>query len=276
MQNPAVSVIISVYNKWEWVQLLLAGLERQTYTDFEVVLADDGSSAAFADALKIYQAKSPLSIQHVWHEDKGFRKTRILNKALNAARADYLVFIDGDCIPGRHFVADHWQNRQPDTLLAGRRVNLSPELSTQVSADKIRQGFLNSIPFLRKLWRDSMSGKSNHAEKSLRLPRFLYRLLPEKSKGVLGCNFSLHKGDLLQINGFDMRYEAPAFGEDSDIEWRLRWLGKQVKLLKFQAVQFHLYHKKLDRASGNDKIFAEVMEKKQTLTPYGLNELKDK
>lgn len=273
MQKPAVTVIISVYNKWEWVELVLTGLEVQSFTDFEVVIADDGSSAAFVDALKRYSAVSPLSLQHVWHEDKGFRKTRILNGALKTAKGDYLVFIDGDCIPDRHFVSDHWYNRQADTILAGRRVNLSPAVTTALTADRIREGFLNSPAFYGQVWLDNFRKRGKHAEKSMRLPRFLHRLLPEQSRGILGCNFSLHRDDLLRINGFDMRYEAPAYGEDTDIDVRLRWLGKKVKLLKFQAVQYHLYHKKLERASGNDKIFAEVLEKKQAVTPYGLSEL---
>lgn len=273
MQKPAVTVIISVYNKWEWVELVLVALEIQSFTDFEVVIADDGSSAAFVDALKRYSAVSPLSIQHVWHEDKGFRKTRILNGALKTAKGDYLIFIDGDCVPDRHFVADHWHNRQADTILAGRRVNLSPAVTTTVTGGRIREGYLSSPAFYGQVWLDNFRKRGKHAEKSVRLPRFLHRLLPEQSRGILGCNFSLHRDDLLGINGFDMRYEAPAFGEDTDIDVRLRWQGKKVKLLKFQAVQYHLYHKKLERASGNDKIFAEVLEKKQAVTPYGLNEL---
>lgn len=273
MQKPAVTVIISVYNKWEWVELVLAGLEIQSFTDFEVIIADDGSKDAFVDALKKYSAGGPLSIQHVWHEDKGFRKTRILNGALKAAKGEYLVFVDGDCIPDRHFVADHWHNRKADTIQAGRRVNLSPAVTTALTVDKIREGFLHSPAFYRQIWLDNFRKKGKHAEKSVRLPRFLHRLLPEQTRGILGCNFSLYRKDLLEINGFDMRYEAPAYGEDTDIDVRLRWLGKKVKLLKFHAVQYHLYHKKLERPSGNDKIFAEVLEKKEAVTPYGLNQL---
>lgn len=273
MQKPAVTVIISVYNKWEWVELVLTGLEIQSFTDFEVVIADDGSGTAFIDALKKYSAVSPLSVRHVWHEDKGFRKTRILNGAVKAAKGDYLVFVDGDCVPDRHFVADHWQNRQTNTILAGRRVNLSPAVTASLTAARIREGFMSSPAFYGQVWLDNFRKRGKHAEKSLRLPYFLHRLLPEKSRGILGCNFSLYRDDLLQINGFDMRYEAPAFGEDTDIDQRLRWLGKKVKLLKFQAVQYHLYHKKLGRPGGNDKIFAEVLEKKQAVTPYGLSEL---
>lgn len=272
MKNPSVSVIIAVYNKMDWLRLLLAGFEQQSFPDFEIVIADDGSNKAFTDALADYGRTSPLRIQHVWHEDKGFRKTRILNKAVLKSAGEYLIIIDGDCLPHKHFVADHWYNRQPDTALAGRRANLSQELTNSLSAERIRNGYLDSVGFLRQVWMDSFRKKSSHAEKSVRLPRFVYQIWPAKSKGILGCNFSLHKKMLMEINGFDLRYEAPATGEDTDIDLRLRWAEKKIRLLKFQAVQYHLYHKRLDRPDSNDGIFAEVKAQRKIATPFGLSE----
>lgn len=277
MKNPSVSVIIAVYNKIDWLRLLLAGFEQQSFSDFEIVIADDGSSQDFTDALAEYCRNSPLSIQHVWHEDKGFRKTRILNKAVLRSAGEYLIFIDGDCLPHKHFVADHWYNRRANTVLAGRRANLSQELTKDLSPEKIRNGYLEKLSFPLRVWSDSLRKKSahaesSHAEKSLWLPRFVYRVWPAKSKGILGCNFSLHKEVLVEINGFDLRYEAPATGEDTDIDLRLRWAGKKIRLLKFQAVQYHLYHKRLDRPDSNDVIFAEVQAQRKVATPFGIRE----
>lgn len=268
-----VSIIISVYNKIDWLQLVLAGLERQSFKDFEVIIADDGSNKKFIDALNTYKDNSGLTIRHFWHEDKGFRKTRILNKCILASNSDYLIFIDGDCIPSKHFVADHWFNRQPDTVLAGRRTNLSPEITQQLTYDKILAGELENMAFIVKMWRSSIKHKIKHIEKSIRLPRFLYRMLPFQTKGILGCNFSIHKSTILEINGFDMRYEAPAYGEDSDIDLRLRWVGKRIKYLNFQAIQYHLYHKLLDREQANKTIYEEVLEAKQPITPSGIKQL---
>ncbi len=273
MQKPAVSLIISVYNKLEWLKLVLAALEEQTFANFEVIVADDGSNEVFVEGLQEYSRQSPLHLKHVWHEDKGFRKTRILNRAIKESAADYLLFIDGDCVPDPRFVADHWNNKAENTCLAGRRANLSQQLTANLSPEKIRKGFLTSLSFYRQVWTDSFRKKSKHAEKSVRIPTALYQLLPEKSKGILGCNFSLHKKDLLEINGFDMRYEAPGTGEDTDIDLRLKWAGRKVKLLKFQAIQYHLFHKKLERQSNNPLIFKEVREQKESVTRYGLAEL---
>lgn len=273
MQNPAISVIISVYNKFEWLNLVLAALEMQTFTNFEVIIADDGSSEAFVEKLQEYSRQSPLRIKHVWHEDKGFRKTRILNAALKESEAGYLLFIDGDCVPDPRFVADHWNNRAENTSLAGRRANLSQQLTARLSLEKIRKGFLTSFSFYKQLWVDSFRKRATHAEKSVRIPTPLFQLFPEKPRGILGCNFSLHKKDLLEINGFDMRYEAPGHGEDTDIDLRLKWAGRKVKLLKFQGIQYHLYHKKLERKSNNPVIFNDVKLKKEIATRYGLKEL---
>lgn len=273
MQRPAVSVIISVYNKLEWVRLVLAALEVQTFADFEVIVADDGSREDFVAGLQEYMNRSPLRVKHVWHEDKGFRKTRILNAAVKQSEADYLLFIDGDCVPDPRFVADHWNNRAHNTSLAGRRANLSQKLTTRLSPGNIRKGFLTSLAFYQQVWMDSFRKRSKHAEKSVRIPTPIFQLFPKKSKGILGCNFSLHKKDLLEVNGFDMRYEAPGHGEDTDIDLRLKWAGKKVKLLKFQAIQYHLFHKKLERESNNPVIFEEVLKEKSIATRYGLKEL---
>lgn len=272
MKNPSVSVIIAVYNKIEWLRIVLAGFEQQSFADFEIVIADDGSNKGFTNALAEYSRTSPLRIQHVWHEDTGFRKTRILNKAVLKSAGEYLIIIDGDCLPHKHFVADHWYNRQTDTALAGRRANLSQELTNALTPEKIRKGYLNSLGFIRQVWMDSFRKKSSHAEKSVRLPRFVYQVWPAKSRGILGCNFSIHKELLMEINGFDLRYEAPEAGEDTDIDLRLRWAGKKIRLLKFQAVQYHLFHDRFYQPRLNDAIFAEVVAQRKIATPFGLRE----
>src|SRR5688572_21265186 len=122
--------------------MILAALERQSFKNFEVVIADDGSKAEVVHEIKEIQTKSPLQIQHIWHEDIGFRKTKILNESIRKSNSDYLIFIDGDCIPHHKFVEEHFANREENFLLAGRRVNLSAKLSAALTADKIKAGFL--------------------------------------------------------------------------------------------------------------------------------------
>lgn len=128
MKAPGLSLIISFYNKLDYLKLILASLEAQTFSDFEVVISDDGSSDKVCRELEDIIRKSDFPIKHVWHEDKGWRKNMILNKSITASRGDYLVFIDGDCILHPRCLEEHFNARRKNRIIAGRRVNLSPSL----------------------------------------------------------------------------------------------------------------------------------------------------
>jgi glycosyltransferase involved in cell wall biosynthesis len=250
--------------------MILAALERQSFHDFEVIIADDGSRKDVVAMINDIMTASPLHIQHVWHDDIGFRKTKILNDAIRNSRSGYLVFIDGDCIPHSGFMRAHFQNREEHTLLAGRRTNLSEKLSRKLSADKIRSGYLDK-GFLLPLILDGLFGKSTHVMKGLYVGNpWLSKILNRTVRGVLGCNFSVHKNDLVEINGFDERYQAPAVGEDTDVEVRLIWNKVRIKMLKNLAVQYHIYHPKLSRPDVNLDLFKTVLAEKQSYTPYGM------
>ncbi|HTQ99035.1 MAG TPA: glycosyltransferase [Candidatus Acidoferrum sp.] len=270
--KPAVSVVVSFYNKIDELRMILAALERQSFASFEVVIADDGSRQSVVDEIRKLQQASPFPIQHLWQEDRGFRKTAILNEALRKAKADYMIFIDGDCLPHRKFVEEHYAHRQAKQVLAGRRVNLSPRMTAGMNVEKIRAGLLESAFFTLDFFADSVFGKTSHAVKGLYVRnRLLRNFLNRKVKSILGCNFSIHRQDLLDINGFDERYKAPAAGEDCDIEVRLRWNNVAVKMVKNMAVQYHLHHQLLERSPVNDALFEQVKSSKQYFTPYGLN-----
>lgn len=272
MKNFSTTLIISFYNKIEYLRMILAALERQSFSDFEVVIADDGSREDVVAEIKDIMANSTLSISHAWHEDLGFRKTKILNEAVRMSRSPYLIFIDGDCIPHRRFVEEHYNNREERVLLAGRRVYLSEKLSRQLDAGKIRNGYLDGA-FQWALLFDGMFGQSSHVIKGLYVKSpFMRRVLNRKMKGVLGSNFSVHKEDLEGINGFDERYEGAAVGEDTDIEVRLTWNNVRIRMVKNMAIQYHIYHKKLPRPNKNLELFEVVKREKAHYTPYGLKQ----
>lgn len=68
-----------------------------------------------------------------------------------------------------------------------------------------------------------------------------------------GSNFSLEKKLIEGMNGFDENFIGPGYGEDTDVERRLRLFGAKVKSIRNLAVQYHLYHKKTIKASANRK-----------------------
>jgi glycosyltransferase involved in cell wall biosynthesis len=268
-----VSIIIAVYNKLRELRLIFAALQRQSYTDFEVLLADDGSGEAFVRGVGELVATSPFPVQHVWHEDSGFRKTAILNKAVVRAKSDYLIFIDGDCIPHPKFVEAHYKAAQKGVCLAGRRLNLSEKMSAKLTESQVQAGFLEKN--LWKIFVEVLQKKANMIEKGIYLPCSPFRdWLNRKDGRILGCNFSLHKSDLLAINGFDERYELPGHGEDSDIDFRLRLIGVTIRSFSYAAVQYHLYHRLLPRHEENQLFYEQRFAEKIAVTPFGIEKLK--
>lgn len=265
------SVIISFYNRIDYLKYVLAGFERQSFRDFEIIIADDGSNENVVEELEKISIKISYPLTHVWHEDKGFRKNKILNRAITSSNTDYLIFIDGDCIPHKEFVNEHLINSYMGKCLTGRRVNLSEKITEDLSVEKIKNGYLENKPL--KLIVDGLLGKSDNVERGFYIKnKFLRRILNKKKRGMLGCNFSVHKRDLLAINGFDERYELPSIGEDSDVQYRLELLKVEVVSLGNIAVQYHLYHKLQERPQENLDLFAEIKKSALFYTPFGINQ----
>lgn len=268
-----VSVIISFFNKLDVLKIVLAAFERQSFKQFEIIIADDGSESEFVKEIATVIEESSLSIHHVWHENKGWRKNSILNKAITRSNSEFLIFIDGDCIPHKNFVRDHFILRQTGQLLAGRRVRMSEKLSSKISLQSVSNGFLDSISS-KILW-DGIFGKTIQVEKGvpIKLPGYKNKKLRKNPKRqVLGCNFSMYKAELIALNGFDERYKGPGIGEDIDIDLRYINLGGKVMLLRNCAIQYHLYHPRIERESIEDnlKIFNEHKRGNVIKTDFGL------
>lgn len=266
---PKASVIISFYARIDYLRLLFAGFERQTFKDFEVIIADDGSREDVTLEIERLSRDASFPVVHLWHEDKGFRKNKILNRAIEASGSDYLIFVDGDCVPHRKFVEEHFVNRQERVCLAGRRVNLSERVTKMLSYESVRNGFLERrLPLLIL---DGIFGKSFDVEKGFYFQSPSIRnFFNRKKRGIVGCNFSLHRNDFLSINGFDERYEKPSIGEDSDVQYRLELQGVGIKSVNHMAVQYHLYHVLQVRPQENLELFSKIKEAKLSFTPFGI------
>ena len=267
------SVIISFYNRVDYLKLVLAGFERQTLQDFEIIIADDGSNQQIVKEIELISKKIPFKLIHLWQEDKGFRKNRILNKSISAACSEYLIFIDGDCVPHSQFIREHFENRNRGLCLTGRRVNLSKKITDIITPLNVKEGFLENN--ILKLISDGIFGKSFDIEKSFYFKsEFLRKYFNKKKRGLLGCNLSIHKEELLNINGFDERYVAPSIGEDSDIQFRLEQTGSKIKSLNNIAVQYHLYHKLQDRPQKNLELFNKIKNSNEYFTSFGIKKTK--
>lgn len=266
---PSASLIISFYNKIEWLKFIITALERQTYKEFEIIIADDGSNENVVNELKNIISESNLNIKHIWHEDLGFRKNKILNKAVVLSESDFLIFIDGDCIPHKEFIKEHVDSKSKGICFTGRRVNLSEKITSNLTNEKIKNGWFENNFY--KLVLDGIFGNSIDVEKGFYFRnKLLRKFFNKKKRGIVGCNFSLCKEDLLNINGFDERYEAPSIGEDSDVQFRLELNGVKIKSLNNIAVQYHLYHKLQPRLQINLDLFEKIKSEKIAYTKYGI------
>jgi glycosyltransferase involved in cell wall biosynthesis len=269
------SVIVSVYNKLEFLKLVIAGLETQTEKDFEVIISDDGSNESFQTGLRALIESSKLNISHQWHADKGFRKNRILNRSIVASRSDLLIFLDGDCIPHPRLVDDYVHTSRPGFCLNGRRVDLSEAITHLLSEERIRSGYLSKPSTFLSMLRQYLSGQLGHLSNGVYLPEGCVRQrLNKKYRGILGANFCVHKADLLKINGFDERYEEATFGEDTDIEFRLTLAGIKMQSMRHAAICWHCYHKPLQRPEGSKLLFEQVKKEGVMFTPFGINRIK--
>ncbi len=163
MDAPGLSLIISFYNKLDNLRLILASLQLQTFSDFEVMIADDGSMAEVTRELEEIIQNADIPIRHIWHEDMGWRKNIILNKSIVASRSDYLVFIDGDCILHPRCLEEHYKHRRKNWIIAGRRVNLSPAISEGLTTKKVNKGSLWGSSMIKMAY-DSFRHEDTHFE----------------------------------------------------------------------------------------------------------------
>ncbi len=270
MTTPQLSLIIAVYNNSRALRFIFAALERQTFKDFEVIIADDGSGQSIAETVNHAKQTSSLLIKHLWQADKGWRKNRILNFAIQESSSNHLVFIDGDCIPGKDFLLDHHTHMEPKKVLLGRRVEHGKRWSDELTIDSITSGAYEQYSLLDLL--DGIRGISVRLEHGIRITHPFLRKLTQAGSGVLGCNFSMNKEDVVAVNGFDESYRGPGVGEDTDILYRLGLIGVTGKPMRNLAIQYHLWHPFTDVAEENRIRFDDVKKRND---PYCINGLRN-
>ena len=247
-----VSVIITTYKDLLALGLALDALKLQDYDDFEVVIAEDDNHPSTVNFLHQYQT---LDIKHIYHEDKGRRKTKIQNRAIIASSGEYLVFLDGDVIPYSKFISSQVAVAKKGQVLAGRRVNLNEKLTQKIKDKKLNPAMIEKFYFFYAL--AFMFDKETRFEQGFYISpsSFIYkRYLSQRKRAVaiLGCNWSCFKDDFVAINGFDEGYENTSISEDTDLDWRFKMAGYRVKSSKNIANMFHLYHKQSDFLGGSN------------------------
>ena len=231
------SLVVSTFNSALKLRKVLEHIENGNMIPSEIIVSDDGSNDETPKVIMEWESKLP--IKHIWHEDKGFRKCKILNKSLKSINHNYVIFLDGDCIPHRNFIEDHIHLAQRGFFIQGRRCFV-PE--------KEVSNLINNETSIRRLF---LSGKLSGYFKGLRFPRPIIKI-NKSQRGLIGCNWSAWFDDLIKVNGFDEDYEGWGIGEDSDICSRLYNLGRERKFVYGRAVVYHLNHPELPKSHHSD------------------------
>lgn len=266
-----VSIIISTYNSPEWLEKVLWGYCCQDHDDFEIIVADDGSGPETAGVLDCFRSSSALDIRHVWHEDKGYRRQTILNKAILSSTTDYLIFTDGDCVPRRDFISTHVRHARKGYFLSGGYCKLDLGLSRNIGQDQILNQQCFELVWLRTNGRIGFSQSRKLFVKG-RLASLL-DLVTTAKPTFNNCNSSAWKEDILAVNGYDERMLYG--GSDREIGERLTNLGIRGKQIRHRAIVLHLDHdrtyKTEESIKNNILIRKNTRREKVKWTPFGIN-----
>lgn len=269
-----ISVVLSTYNQPHFLERVLWGYAvQQTQQSFELLVADDGSRPETAAMIRRVEADSGLRVLHVRHEDRGFRKTEILNRAIAASSGDYLLFSDGDCIPRRDLIEVHATLAEPGRYLAGGYVKLPDVVSAAITVDDIVSGRSADLGWLRaRGWRPGR--RALRLTRSPRVGAMLDRITPTAAH-FHGNNASVWRDALYAVNGFE--HEMGYGGLDKALGYRLENLGVRGKQIRHRAVCFHLHHDRPYRDPAvvrrNRAILERIRKTGETRALQGLAEL---
>jgi len=258
-----ISVIVNTYNWPAALRLTLASLATQTYRNFEIVIADDGSGEETRTVIEAFAANSPVPVRHVWHEDDGFRRAKILNAAIRVCHGSYIVFLDGDCITQPDFLTRHHALSQLGHLITGSRILLGQRLSAELCAN----GIWDYATLRRKASGHRLAGQiSKIVPLFARLPNSRLRDYRDFVwRRIKGCNLACWKEDVLAVGG----YNEAMIGwghEDAEFVFRMQHRGVIRRSGTWATEVLHLWHKEADKSNTekNWQLMLAVMEQYQT------------
>lgn len=267
-----ISVVVTTYNRPLALKMVLQALRDQTDTNFEVIVADDGSREETRLMIDSIQSSLGYPLVHAWQEDKGFRAARARNLAVLKAKGEYLVFLDGDSVPRVDFIENHRKLAESGYLVAGNRLLLSKELTQTLEATCETIHNWSMIQWIRCY----LARKINRLLPLLNLSKIaLGRKLKSNSwQKVRTCNLGVWKRDFEAVNGFDCSYEGWGF-EDSDLAIRLLKLGVYKKNGSFATGVLHLWHNEFDRSHEDENFnrLQSLLKNSHLKAAIGLKEL---
>jgi len=233
-------LILSTYENPRALGLCLASVARQRVAVGSIAIADDGSGPETAAVIAAFAASHPAPVRHVWHEDRGFEKGAILNKAIASSVADLIVFIDGDVLIHPGFVARHIELARPGRFCTGSLIRLDAAATASVTPELVTSGRVFDRHWLRE---NRAIDRFGTWLKTMPLPKPVMNaleILSPVQKALCGANASAFRADLLAVNGYDETIKYG--GEDKDLGVRLTNGGVRGRHLRYTAPIVHLDH----------------------------------
>lgn len=269
----STEVIVTTYNNPKALHFALLGLAGQSTQAFTLCVADDGSGLETRGVVDHWRAHfGEARFRHVWHPDNGFAKNEILNKAIHSSEAQYLIFIDGDCVASPHYIQRHFDLRQPGRFVSGSLIRMPMEVNASLEDALITTQRIFNIEWLRAHGCIRRLGSwLKTASLPLAVADFLERISPVK-KVWNGCNSGGWRSDLLKVNGFD---ESMKYGsEDVEMGVRLKNAGVVGRHNRYTAPLLHIEHSRgyadPGVAARNKRYMKFVRRSGQTWTPHGI------
>jgi glycosyltransferase involved in cell wall biosynthesis len=259
--NTDVSLIVTTYNWPRALDLTLASVAHQSYMPAEVIIADDGSGPETAQVIENAAGRLDCDVHHVWQEDRGYRLARSRNRAIAAARSEYIVLVDGDMILHPRFVEDHMRCARPDCFIQGAR----PRLSQAITERLLHTGGPRPSVFTSGIEHRA------YALRNVLLSRWASRARDTLS-GIQGCNQSFWRKHVVGVNGYDERFTA--WGpEDREFAARLLHTGLKRNYVRHRAIAFHLHHRSRAPQGYNpfDRLLSETLLTRAVWCKHGLD-----
>lgn len=259
--NPTLALIINTSNQPEYLARVLRGVAAQSQPPDEVLLADDGSGEETRQLFKRWSADRSIRTEHLWQEQKGFRRAQILNEAIVHAQAGYLVFLDGDTVPHPRFIADHEKLAQRGRFVQGHRALVEQRASIRFGMGHFGSERLTAL----------LGGQLHGLKHAFRWPVPLKRVRSDL-RGVRGCNLAIWRQDLARVNGYNEAFVG--WGrEDSELVARLYNAGLERLDVRGWALCYHLWHPPASRGklSENDKILEATLTQRLAICQQGMN-----
>jgi len=263
---PQIAVVITTYNNPKSLELCLMSFLNQTYKNFDLFLADDGSGDETRDLVTKFKRDYGFPVIHVWHPDEGYRKSKINNtvfRQLDPKKYQMVICVDHDVIVHPQFVEDHFKAHQEvgftPLMFMGRRVDLSEALTKKINTSNVLQ-FTSGLQW--ELVESGLKGETKNVMRSLRLdaPAWVLKLLKrDRVFDLLGSNFSISTQALMDVNGYNEDFKS-YWGEDGDLFVRVRNSGVKCTGKIGYAVQWHLYHDRLEETPEHIEMYRALLK----------------